>query len=73
MPTVTERVKNWRSAPIEELRKHVEDTRKELVTLALKARQGAVEQPHRIRQMKRDIARVMTVLNERAHEPNKTK
>ena len=73
MANVAERVKNWRSAPVEELRKHVEDTRKELVTLTLKARQGAVEQPHRIRQMKRDIARVMTVLNERAHERSQSK
>ena len=72
MPKVAERVKNWRGASVEELRKHIEDTRKELVTLSLKARHGALEQPHRIRQMKRDIARVMTILNERAHG-NQTK
>jgi len=50
--------------PAAELHQRMAETRRELTALRLKARQGAVEQPHRIRQMRQDIARILTVLAE---------
>ena len=42
----------------------------ELVTIRLKSRTSGVDKPHRVRQLRRDIARVHTVLKEsdRGHE-----
>ena len=54
--------KELRTIPEPELRQKLGEAQKELVTLRVKARQGAVEQPHRIRQVRRDIARLLTVL-----------
>jgi len=51
-----------RTTPLGELHNRVAEMRKELAGLRLKARQGAVEQPHRIRLIRRDIARLPTVL-----------
>jgi len=56
--------KEFRALPAAELRQRVSQTRQELDTLRLKARQGALEQPHRIRQLRRDLARILTVLRE---------
>lgn len=56
--------KDLRAIPEADLRQRVAEMRKELTVLRLKARQGAVEQPHRIRMMRRDIARMLTVLRE---------
>ena len=47
-----------------ELHQRLAQTRQELFALRLKARQGALEQPHRIQQSKRDIARMMTALRQ---------
>lgn len=47
-----------------ELQQRAAELRRELGNLHLKARQGALEQPHRIRQMKRELARLLTVLGE---------
>lgn len=56
--------KEFRATPAAELRQQASQTRRELDALRLKARQGALEQPHRIRQLRRDLARMLTVLNE---------
>ena len=63
-----------RVMPEPELRKQLAQTREELTRLSLTAKQGAVEQPHRICQMKRDIARMLTVLTEQrtSHEPGRS-
>jgi len=53
-----------RTMPEAELHKRVAEMRKELAALRLKARQGVAEQPHRIRLMRRDIARMLTVMTE---------
>lgn len=49
-----------------DLRQRLTGVEKELHDLRLKARQGAVEQPHRISQLQRDVARILTVLREAA-------
>ena len=53
-----------RATTAEELRQKREELQRQLAELRLKAAQGAVEQPHRIRQMKRDLARIQTVMHE---------
>ena len=60
------KAKDLRAVPEAELRQQLAQTRKELSRLRLKARQGALEQPHQIRTMRRDMARMLTVLAEQA-------
>jgi large subunit ribosomal protein L29 len=60
-----EKPSQLRAIPVAELHRQLAQTREELAALRFKAKQGTVEQPHRIRQMKRHIARLLTVLNER--------
>ncbi len=52
-----------RGLPAPEVRQRVEQLREEIRTIRLKGKQGTVEQPHRIRLMKRDIARCLTALS----------
>ncbi|MBI3320463.1 MAG: 50S ribosomal protein L29 [Candidatus Omnitrophica bacterium] len=56
--------KELRAVPAVELSQRLTEARKTLTLLRLKARQGALEQPHQIRQLRRDIARLLTVLTE---------
>lgn len=49
-----------------ELEKRLRDTRNELVNLNLRKQTGQVEQPHQIKALRRDIARMETVLSEKA-------
>ena len=57
-------VKELRALTDPELRQRLEQTHQDLRGLRLKASGGAIEQPHRIRQMRRDIARMLTILGE---------
>jgi large subunit ribosomal protein L29 len=51
----------------DELRDKENDLTQQLFTLRLhKATQGQVENPARIRQIRRDLARVLTILRQRA-------
>jgi large subunit ribosomal protein L29 len=54
-------VNELRSLTAPELSQRVIQWRQELRDLRLKAAQGNVEQPHRIRQLRRNIARALTV------------
>ncbi len=45
-----------------ELRAKEADLRQEIFSLRLQARSGRVEKPSRIRDLRRDIARVLTIL-----------
>lgn len=54
-----------RSLPDAELRQRLADRRAELAVLRVKARQSALEQPHRIRLLKREIAYMLTIANSR--------
>ena len=49
-----------------ELRQKIDQSRKELAALRLRGSQGALEQPHQIPALRRNIARIMTVLREQA-------
>ena len=57
-------MKELRGVPPAELSQRVEQTRREIGAIRLKGKQGVLEQPHRIRLMRRDMARMLTVLNE---------
>ena len=53
-----------RSLPAAELRQKAEGLTKELMTIRLKAKIGGIEKPHRIRLLKRDLARIATIARE---------
>lgn len=53
-----------RGLPAPDVRQRVEQLRQEIHAIRVKGNQGTVEQPHRIRLMKREIARCLTALNE---------
>lgn len=65
MATVT--AKQLRDMPEGDIRQRIAETRKALAEFRLKASQGTIEQPHRARLMRRELARMLTVLRERAH------
>ena len=53
-----------RAMPAAELAQRILQARQELAAMRLKAGQGALERPHEIAARRREIARMMTVLNE---------
>ena len=50
----------------DELRRHEADLRKELFNLRFQAVMGNLANPARVRQVRREVARVKTVLGEKA-------
>ena len=54
-----------REKTVEELRKDQEDLQTQLFKLRFQQSTGQAENPHRIRGVRRDLARVKTVLNEK--------
>lgn len=58
-------VKDLKAKTQEELLKLVADLKAELFTLRFKNSTGQLDQPHKISLVKKDIARVFTVLNEK--------
>jgi large subunit ribosomal protein L29 len=57
-----------RDLNVDELRQQEEDLRKELFNLRFQSATGEIENPRRIRTVRKEIARVLTVLNEKAGE-----
>jgi large subunit ribosomal protein L29 len=58
--------KDLRDLTDEELENRLTDTRQELFNLRFQAATGAVENTARLKLAKREIARILTVQNERA-------
>jgi len=58
------KVKELRSKSVEELEKDLIVFKKELFNLRFQKVQGQVEKTHRVRQLRRAVARVSTILNE---------
>ncbi len=54
-----------RSASVEELEGKVEELRRELFNLRLQHSMGQLENPARLRLLRRDIARVKTIIAEK--------
>ena len=57
------KIKDLRALGEPELQSQLEKTRQELAALRLKASHGAIEQPHKIRLLRKDVARLLTLLN----------
>lgn len=62
---VKELKRELRAFSEEELRQRLEDLYKELYELNSQKKMGKVEKPHRFKEVKRNIARILTILNER--------
>ena len=61
-------IKEVREKSTDELNKTLEDYKVELFDLRFARATGSIENPMRIRELKKSIARIMTVLNERNNE-----
>jgi len=57
-----------RDMSVDELRGKETDLRKELFNLRFRQATGEIENPLRIRMVRKDIARVLTVINEKETE-----
>lgn len=54
-----------RKMTTEEINKKIAEIKAELWNLRFSARTGQLEKPHRIKELRHDVARMKTVLNER--------
>ena len=61
-------IKEVREKSSDELKKAVEDMKVELFDLRFARATGSIDNPMRIRELKKSIARVLTVLHERESE-----
>lgn len=64
MPTT--KPSELRKLPVPELQKRIQDTKKELMELRFQSSIGQLDKNHRVAEAKREIARMMTVLGEKA-------
>lgn len=63
------RPSDLRAMTVEELREKEKELRKELFNLRFRLATGEVENPMRIRSIRKDIARVLTVMTEKMKNP----
>ncbi len=59
-----------REKTVDELRQEESDLRKELFNLRFQQVTGEIENPLRIRHVRKDIARILTVINEKTKAEN---
>lgn len=62
---VNEKLESLRKLSDEELNTKIKEAKEELFSLRLKQSTGALEKPNKIHELKKDIARMKTILNER--------
>jgi len=62
------RAKQLREQSQDELRKTLSDLEEQLFKLRFQKSTGQIENPIKIREVRRDIARVLTIINERRAE-----
>lgn len=62
---VNEVIKELRSLSNEELETKIKESKKELFELRLKQSTGSLEQPSKIRELRKNVARMKTILAER--------
>jgi large subunit ribosomal protein L29 len=60
------KAKELRDRTVDELRQQERELSEQLFALRLQKVTGQLEKPSRVRQVKKDLARVLTVLGERA-------
>ena len=56
---------SWRERSVSELREEVNELQEQLVRLRFQKATGQLENPHKIPQVRKDLARVKTVLTEK--------
>jgi large subunit ribosomal protein L29 len=54
----------------DELRQKCDDTKKELFNLRVQQSTGQLEKAVRIRELRREVARILTIMHERKRVPN---
>lgn len=59
------RTSEIRKMSTEDINKKITETKAELWNLRFSSATGSLEKPHRIRELRHDVARMKTVLNER--------
>lgn len=57
-----------RDLTLEELKQRYEDTQKELFNLRLQQSAGQIEKATRIRDLRRDLARMLTIMREKSQK-----
>ena len=57
-----------RKMTTEEINKNIVELKAELLNLRFSSATGSLDKPHKIKQMRHDIARLKTVLNERKED-----
>ncbi len=62
------KAKEIRDIPLEELKRKEGELRKELFNLRLRHTTGQLENPMKLRELRRDIARVKTIIKEKERE-----
>ncbi len=62
---VNEKLADLRKLTDEELETKIKESKEELFSLRLKQSTGTLEKPNRIHELKKDIARMKTILSER--------
>lgn len=61
-----EKISEFRTKTVDELRQEEKSLRKELFNLRFQKVTGEIENPLRIRRVRKDIARVLTIINEKS-------
>jgi large subunit ribosomal protein L29 len=64
-----ESLQQLRELPVDDLRQKVTAIRKELFTLRVNQVSGRVERPSQFRVLRRHVARILTLVNEREQTP----
>ena len=62
---VNEKLKELRALDDAELQKRISESKKELFDLRLKISTGTLEKPSKVDELRKNIARMKTILNER--------
>ena len=65
------KIKDIRGLTPDELKQKKASLKQELLNLRFKVKSGTLEKPTQIKQTKKDIARIETILQERENEPKK--
>ena len=58
-------VNSWNATSNEELEAKIKESKKELFDLRLKQSTGSLEKPSKIRELRKNVARMQTILKER--------
>ncbi|MCI9279830.1 MAG: 50S ribosomal protein L29 [Bacilli bacterium] len=62
------KVNEIRNLSNEEIETKVKETKKELLNLRVKNATGSLEKPSKIKELRKDVARMLTILKERKNE-----